>query len=130
MSKFLGWFLAIFLLSSFSAFADTMPNPYVLSVWNRCSSMITTGGASQTAISATANSGSKTWIIENPSTAAGEGIGSTEELWVDLGETSGVTSFDLPPGTSLSLGGQAVWQGSVTVYAATTGHIFICFYGQ
>jgi hypothetical protein len=50
---------------------------------------------------------------------------------LDMGEAATLTtSIILAPGVTSSMGGQAIWSGSVTVNATTTGHAFNCFYGQ
>ena len=124
MQSVIRWALAALLLSTLPALADTMPNPYVVGRVVRCSGTITSGGSSQTAISATANTGSKFLFIQNPSNAS-------EDLFVDMGESATSSgSIDLPAGSVFSMGGQAVWQGSVTVFATTTAHAFNCFYGD
>jgi hypothetical protein len=115
--------LALLLVASVPCFADVMPNPYVVSTMNRCSGTIASGGTSQTAISSSQNGGSKFWIISNPPSA-------TETLYVDFGQAAGTTSLPLQAGQSVSFGGQAIWQGLVTVYGATTSHAYTCFYGQ
>ena len=120
-SRLVAGLLALFLASP--AYADVQPTPYVLNLITRCSGAITSGGVSQTAISAATNAGSKFWFIQNPPLA-------TEPLYIDVGEAAGPTSMALTAGASLTLGGPAVWQGQVTVYAATTSHAFTCFYGQ
>ena len=66
--------------------------------------------------------------VENPLTAAEQGISTAELLYVDWINTAGTTSgtsVHLQPGDTLTL--NAAPSGAVTVYAATTGHKFTAF---
>lgn len=83
------------------------------------SGTITTGGVAQTAIAL--NAPRKGWCIQNPPTA-------TENLSVRVGGTASATT-----GTMLSPGQQACNQAALTdtaaisIFAATTGHVYTGF---
>lgn len=83
------------------------------------SSTITTGGVAQQVFSA--RQGRSYLFCQNP-------IGASETLFVNAPTVAGATngSYELPAGGSLTFGAGFVPQGAVSVYAATTGHRFIC----
>ncbi len=120
--KRIALFLALLFGEIVPCFADVQPNPYILGAMTRCSGTIATGGTSQVAITSAQGSGMKTFIIQNPASAS-------ETLYVDFGESAGTTSVGLIAGQMISFGGQAIWQGYVSVYGATTSHAYTCFYG-
>ncbi len=112
--------LAAILALAGVARADVQPLPFVLLTQpSRCplsNCTITTGGSAQTVLNA--NPGRKLFCISNPS-------GASEDLFYDFGEAaSGTQSLALPKGSTICMGGAAIWQGSVSVEAATNGHAF------
>lgn len=100
--------------------ADIQSLPYPLvTVPSRCplsNCTIATGGTAQTVMNA--NAGVKMICFSNPSTA-------TEPLFFDFGEAANTsTSLSIAPGALACLGGGLIWQGFVSVNAATMGHAF------
>src|SRR5579883_2211683 len=91
------------------------------------SGAIKTGGTSQQVLPQ--NLERKILIIQNPSTAAGQGIGATESLFVNFTNAAGVnngTSIELVAGASLQIVNPAP-SDAINVNAATTGHVFVAF---
>ena len=118
-SKTAAFFIAALLLAG-AARADTQPLPYaILTQPSRCplsNCSIAVGGTAQTVLNA--NAGRKMFCLSNPSAA-------TEDLFYDFGQTASVTlSLALPKGSTVCMGGAAIWQGSVSINAATGGHAF------
>lgn len=104
----------------------TAPGPATVTPTNDSLS-ITLGGTAQNAL--TANATRKGCTIQNPATAADQGIGAAENLYVRFGGTavSASDSWELTPGQSMSCApssGQIVVT-AVSVVAATTGHKII-----
>lgn len=92
------------------------------------SGSITTGGTSQTL--AGANLARKRIIIQNPCTTGSEGIGSTENLFINFtsaATTAGGNSIELQPCTIWDSGPAPaqVTSEAITVIAATTGHKYV-----
>lgn len=88
---------------------------------------LTTGGTAQNAIAA--NATRKGCTIQNPATAADQGISTAENLYVRFGGTAAAASdsWELVPGQSMScapVAGQIVTT-AVSVVAATTAHKII-----
>jgi len=87
---------------------------------------LTVGGTAQNA--AASNASRKGFVIQNPCTAAGEGIAATEDLYVSVtgsATVAGATNFaDLPPcgSTSLIVAPNSVITAAVSVNATTIGH--------
>jgi hypothetical protein len=99
--------------------------------WQNCSLGGGTGGASKVATGGTAVSLNpaaplRGIFVQNPSTA-------TESLFVDPAGTSSATagvSIELTAGNSYSEGPGTIHSGALSINAATTGHAFVCKYGQ
>lgn len=90
------------------------------------SSTIATGGTSQTL--AAVNATRKQLIIQNPCTAAEQGIATAEDLAINFTSAASVTggaSIILAPCGSYDSGIGPVTTELVTVVAATTAHKFI-----
>lgn len=113
--------LAAFLLLGLrAALADTQPLPYViLTQPSRCplsNCSISSGGTAQTVLNA--NAGRKMFCLSNPASAS-------EALYFDFGQAASTTlSLSIAPGGLTCMGGAAIWQGTVSVNAATTSHQF------
>lgn len=111
---------ALLALVAFPAAADQQPLPYAITTTpSRCplsNCTIASGGTAQTVLNA--NLGRKMFCLSNPSTA-------TEDLFYDFGQAASVTlSLALPKGSTVCMGGGVIWQGSVSVNAATSSHAF------
>lgn len=89
------------------------------------SGAITLGGTAQSL--AASNTSRKRIIIENPCTAASQGIAVAESLFVDFTGTAVVnsTSIELAPCGSFDPGAGAVSTQAISVIAATTSHKWI-----
>jgi len=90
------------------------------------SGSMTTGGTSKTL--AVTNSSRKRIYIENPSSAAGQGIAAAESLYINFTSNAGVdngTSIELTPGGIFDSGPGPVSTEQINVNAATTSHVFI-----
>jgi hypothetical protein len=86
---------------------------------------ITTGGTSQQL--APANTSRQYLLIQNPTTAAGQGIAGQESLFIRFTSAAGVnngTSFEILPGASFELD-TVVSTEAVEVNAQTSGHVWI-----
>lgn len=89
------------------------------------SGALAVAGTSQSA--AAANGARKRFFIQNPSTAAGQGIAGAESLFVNFTTAAGVnngTSIELTAGQSLDLA-MAVTTEQINVNAVTVGHRWI-----
>lgn len=89
------------------------------------SGTIAVGGTSQQITPVNLNR--KKIIIENPATAAGQGIAAAESLFINFTAAAGVnngTSIELLPGGSYD-SGTTITTEAINVNAATTGHVFI-----
>lgn len=89
-------------------------------------SVVATGGTAVTPVPANPNGG----FITNPASAADQGLGSAETLYVNpvgnAGTDANGTTFALAPGQSWSIiAGQST---STTVNAASSGHRFSVVY--
>jgi hypothetical protein len=90
------------------------------------SGTLTTGGTSQTL--AAANSSRKCLFVQNPATAAGEGIATAEDLYINNNAVAAVVGnganyADLSPGASATLCFSGIVdQTQITVNAATISH--------
>src|SRR5216684_1390625 len=123
LGRILGCLLGIAcVVSAGKAFADVAPQPYViLTLPSRCplaNCTIASGNASQVVLNA--NSGRKMFCLSNPTSAA-------EDLFYDFGQAANdtsPTSLVLAAGGTVCMGGAAIWQGSVSVNAVTTSHVF------
>lgn len=85
------------------------------------SGTITTGGTAQTVFTGR----TRTYLFcQNP-------IGASETLFINAPTAAGATngSYELAAGATLTFNGTFTPQGDVSVYAATTGHRFICKQG-
>jgi len=95
------------------------------------SSTIAAGGTSQQL--AAANTDRRYLLIQNPASAAGQGIVTAETLYVRFGASAaGVnngTSFELAPGASLVIEGGFVSTQAIQVNATTIAHAFIAVEG-
>ncbi len=85
---------------------------------------ITTGGAAQQLWAA--GQVSRGCFVQNPQTAAAQGIATAESLWIDFtgaaaSPTSG-TAMEILPGVAWPCPPPSF--GSVSIYGATTGHKF------
>lgn len=90
------------------------------------SSTITAGTASQTL--AALNAARLRIIIQNPSTAAGQGISPVESLYINFTSDAGIdngTSLELLPGSTFDSDTGPVSPELITVNATTTGHVYI-----
>ena len=90
------------------------------------SGTITLGGTSQQLMAANANR--RRFIIMNPASAAGQGIGVTESLFFNFTSAAGVNtgaSMEITPGGWYDSGIGTVTPEAITITAATTGHVFI-----
>lgn len=86
---------------------------------------VAVGGTSQ--VLAAANPARKQIVIENPLTAAGQGIAAAESLYINFTGAAGVdngTSIELLPGGSY-ISGSPVSTQQITVNATTNGHVYI-----
>jgi hypothetical protein len=84
---------------------------------NYASATIATGGTAQS-VTWTLTA-AKIRCVQNPKNA-------TEDLYVAVGSTASTTSQDLPAGIQVCW----PWNGSISVFAATTGHAFTAFEAQ
>lgn len=86
---------------------------------------VTAGGTAQTL--APANPARKAVVIQNPCTAAGQGIGAAEDLYISVAGNATVAGSgnyaDLAScgSASVTVNGE-VYTGAISVNAATTGH--------
>jgi hypothetical protein len=90
------------------------------------SGTISVGGTSE--VLAAANATRSYLLIQNPSTAAGQGIATAESLYINFGAAAGIddgTSFELTPGGSLELQGPFISSDSINVNATTINHAWI-----
>lgn len=89
---------------------------------------ITTGGTSQTLMAA--NAARKAFTIQNPCTAAEQGIATAENLYINITSAATVSTnvnlAVLAPCAEYSMGfsGGGVSQAAITVIGATTAHIW------
>jgi hypothetical protein len=81
------------------------------------SGTITASGTPQNVVWPMANASVR--CVQNPSSA-------TEDLFVSFGGTASTSTTDLQPSVQQCW----PWDGSVSVYAATTGHAFIATEGK
>jgi hypothetical protein len=92
--------------------------------WTNCTVLtVVTGGTS--VVASAADGTRKRYKIENPVSAATEGIAAAENLFVDFGQnasTSSGNSVELQPGGA----DVDVTTQSINVNAATSGHTFVC----
>lgn len=91
------------------------------------SGSITLGGTSQTLVAA-ASVARKQILIENPCSTASQGIGATENLFINFTSAASLTagnSIELAPCGSYSSSTGPVTIELITVNAATTGHKFV-----
>lgn len=100
------------------------PSPLVVTPTDRSGSL-TLGGTSQTL--AAANASRKALLIQNPCTAAEQGIGTAENLYINDGAAAATQTngnlANLAPCGSVTLDWNGhVDQTAITVNAATTGH--------
>ena len=133
-----GLSVAIILLNVPMAFSQWGPitlnvanvNPSQTTFTNRSGS-IAAGGTSQQL--AAGNSNRKILLIENPATAAGQGIAAAESLFVRPTGNAGVnngTSYEITPGGYWPPAGvNVVSTDQWNVVAATTGHQYIAYEG-
>lgn len=88
---------------------------------------LTLGGTAQAAIAT--NATRKGCTIQNPATAADQGLVTAESLYVNFGGTASAaaTSFELTPGQAISCSplGIGTVTSAVSVVAATTAHKII-----
>ena len=90
------------------------------------SGTIAAGGTSQTL--AVTNASRKRIIIQNPSTAAGQGIGAAESLYINFTSPAGIdngSSLELLPGATFDSDAGPVTPQAINVNATTTGHQYI-----
>ena len=90
------------------------------------SSTITSGGSSQTLMSA--NNQRRRFIVMNPASAAGQNITNPESLFINFTSAAGVnngTSIEITPGGYYDSGIGIVTPEAITINAATTGHVFV-----
>jgi len=89
------------------------------------SGSITTGGTAQTL--AAANTNRRYLLIQNPLSAATQGIATAESLFINFTTAAvmGSPSIELAPGDIFVMEGLAVSTELVSVIAATTGHKWV-----
>lgn len=105
-----------------------MPGP-ALSLTER-NGTIAVGGTAQNAMPV--NNSRRYLLIQNPFTAAGQGIATAENLYVRFEGTAGInngTSFELAPGGSIEIASRIGPKEAVSVVAATTAHAYIAVEG-
>ncbi len=116
----------IVLLICSAAYADQEADPRPIT-WKSCSSTIAVGGTAQNAPASPAPIPSlRGYFLQNPSTA-------TESLFFDASGaavTPAGTSPELIAGASLSYGPGTIFFGTMSVNAVTSGHAYVCQYGQ
>jgi hypothetical protein len=114
--------------TTFRLYAWTTPQPVerMISVptVSATTTTITAGGTSQVVFAA--RPGRRTLLLQNPSTAALQGIATAESLWLNYGAAAvvGPPSIEIVTGALLILDAQVDPQ-SVNLNAATTGHAFV-----
>ena len=99
--------------------------PTIASVTDR-SGTIAAGGTSQTLVAQ--NQSRRRVIIQNPCTAASQGIGTAENLFLNFtaaATTAGGNSLELQPCGSFDTGAGPQSTEKLTVIAATTGHQYV-----
>lgn len=101
-------------------------NPGTGSFTNQ-SGAITLGGTAQNALPI--NGARKHFLIQNPQTAADQGIASAENLYINFTGAAniGTPSLVLFPGGSYESSMAPVASQALSVIAATTGHKFTCW---
>lgn len=90
------------------------------------SGVVAAGATSQTLMAV--NAARKRFIIENPVSAASQGIVTAESLFVNFTVNAGVNdgiSFEISPGGSFDSGAGPVSTEKITVTATTTNHKYI-----
>jgi hypothetical protein len=114
--------LAVLLLLCGLARAQQQPDPRPIT-WKRCSGTIAAGGTAQTLTLGTGPL--RGFFLQNPAS-------ETEVLLFDpAGAAVSGSSPELATSASVSTGPGTIFFGnSISVNAATTGHAFICLYGQ
>ncbi len=124
MRSIVRWALVALFFIATPAMAQNATGPaYVLNSMTQCGGVITSGGSSQTLISAATNAGTKFLEIIN--------LSNTEGLMVDFGRAAAASSLIVGTSTPFVMGvGGPVWNGLITVSGTTTGHAFSCIYGQ
>lgn len=118
------------LLLATPALADIQADPRPIT-WKSCSGAVATGGTAVNAMTTVPNP-LRGFYLQNPDTAANQGIATAESLFFDPTGTAVTT------GTSMILPAGAVWQigpgttlvGNVSINAATSSHKFVCMFGQ
>ena len=115
--RYILFFIAALL--ALPAYAQQQNTPYVLKTTpSRCplsNCTVTSGGTGQTVLNA--NAGRKMFCVGN--------LDTTEVLTFDMGQAATSGSLPVPPLTTTCMGGAAIWQGTVSVEAATTNHKFV-----
>src|SRR5438105_3024822 len=95
------------------------------------SGVVAAGGVSQTLVAA--NSKRRRLIIQNPSTAALQGIAGAESLWISYvgaAAVGGGNCIEIQSGTSWDDGVDCPTGQAVTITATTINHKFVCYEGQ
>ena len=112
----------------FRLYAWTTPQPVerMISVptVSATTTTITAGGTSQVVFAA--RPGRRTLLLQNPSTAALQGIATAESLWLEYGKAAvvGPPSIEIVTGAFVLLDTQVDPQ-SININAATTAHAFV-----
>lgn len=118
------WILILAILVTVSAGFQIGPHP---ATWTDRGGTVTTGGTSQTLMSANPNR--VRVMIENPCSITSQGIAATENLFINFegvaASTSNGKSIELQPCGSWDSGAGPVSSGAMTINAATTGHQFL-----
>lgn len=87
---------------------------------------MTAGGTAQQLMAS--NTSRKRFYVNNPCSAAGQGIGAAESLYISFTGTAGIddgSSFELAPCASFDSGPGPVTSQAVSVNATTIGHKFV-----
>lgn len=91
------------------------------------SGTITLGGTAQNVLAI--NGARKQFLIQNPYTAAGQGIVAAESLFINFTGVANAAppSVEILPGGSFLSDNSPVTTQALSVFAATTGHAFTCW---
>lgn len=120
--------LALLLLAT-PALADIQADPRPIT-WKNCSATVVTGG---TAVTITLPSGPiRGFYLQNPDTAANQGIATAESLFFDPTGTAVIagTSPLLTAGQVFQIGPGTTLNQNVSINATTSSHKFLCMIGQ
>ena len=92
--------------------------------WTNVGGTIASGGVAQTVQCGSSGSPVRGFIIQNPSTA-------TESLFFEPNGVATANSLEILPGGAIVWGPGTIFAGNApSIFAVTTAHRFICYYGQ